>query len=128
MEILQIVGFALLAAVFIILLKEEWPSLALLLGMAAGLLIFLFLVDYIRVVVLLLEDLVQEAGLNLLYLDTIIKVVGIAYIAQFGSQICRDAGVGVLAAKVEFAGKILIIILAMPLMVAILEMVISLLP
>lgn len=128
MEILQIVGFSLLTAVLILLLKEEWPSLALLLGMAAGVLIFLFLVDYIRMVVILLEELVAEAGINLLYLDTIIKVVGIAYLAQFGSQICQDAGVGVLAAKIEFAGKILIIILAMPLMMAILEMVISLLP
>lgn len=128
MEILQIVGFSLLAAVLILLLREEWPALALLLGMAAGVLIFLFLLDYIRVVVILLEELVKEAGINLLYLDTIIKVVGIAYIAQFGSLICKDAGVGVLAAKIEFAGKILIIILAIPLMMAILEMVMTLLP
>ncbi len=128
MEILQIVGFSLLAAVLILLLREEWPALALLLGMAAGVIIFLFLLDYIRVVVLLLEELVKEAGINLLYLDTIIKVVGIAYIAQFGSLICKDAGVGVLAAKIEFAGKILIIILAIPLMMAILEMVMTLLP
>lgn len=128
MEILQIVGFSLLAAVLILLLKEEWPALALLLGMAAGVLIFLFIIDYIRLVVHLLEEFVAEAGVNLLYLDTIIKVVGIAYIAQFGSLLCKDAGVGVLAAKIEFAGKILIIILAIPLMVAILEMVMTLLP
>lgn len=128
MEIIQIVGFSILAAVLIMLLKEEWPALALMLGLTAGVIIFLQLVEYIRAIVYLIEDLMAGAGINLLYLDTILKVIGIAYLAQFGSQICHDAGIGVLATKIEFAGKILILMLAIPLMISILEMVMTLLP
>ncbi|NLC37881.1 MAG: stage III sporulation protein AD, partial [Clostridia bacterium] len=51
-----------------------------------------------------------------------------AYIAEFGAQVCRDAGETAIASRVEFAAKVLIIVLAIPIVVAILETIIRLLP
>ena len=67
--------------------------------------IFLFLITKIAEIISLLERLAVEGGINLIYLKTILKIIGIAYIAEFGAQITRDAGQGAIASKIELAGK-----------------------
>lgn len=121
MEILQIVGFGLVAAVLIVLLRQQKPEVALLISIAAGVIIFLFVLGKVGAVVNVLKDLAARANVNLMYLAAILKIVGIAYIADFGAQICRDAGEGALASKIEFAAKVLILVLAVPIIMAVLD-------
>jgi len=128
MEILQIVGFGLVASILIVLLKNQRPEIALQLGLAAGVIIFLLVATKIKVVIDVLNDLATHAGVDSFYLATVLKIVGIAYIAEFGAQVCRDAGEGAIATKVEFAAKILVMVLALPIIVAIMESVIRLIP
>jgi len=66
--------------------------------------------------------------LNLVFLETILKIIGIAYIAEFGAQMTRDAGQGAIASKIELAGKVLILVMAVPIIQIIIETVIDLLP
>ena len=63
-----------------------------------------------------------------MYLDTVLRVIGVAYLAAFGGQVCRDAGEGALAAKVELAGKVLILAMSVPLMFALLDLILRILP
>ncbi len=121
MEILQIVGFGLVAAVLVVLLRQQKPEVALLISIAAGVIIFLFVLGKVGAVVNVLKDLAARANVNLMYLAAILKIVGIAYIADFGAQICRDAGEGALASKIEFAAKVLILVLAVPIIMAVLD-------
>ena len=64
----------------------------------------------------------------MVYMGTILKIVGVAYIADFGSQICRDAGEGALASKIEFAAKIIVLVMAVPIIVAVLQSLLKLVP
>ncbi len=128
MTIIQVVALGLLAAVFILILRESKPELAIFLSVAVGIIIFFSLLSYIASVMHILEELTVRADINLLYLNTLLKIIGIAYIAEFGAQVCRDAGEGTTASKIEFAGKIMILFLAIPLVVVVLETIISLLP
>ncbi|UNC92554.1 stage III sporulation protein AD [Candidatus Contubernalis alkaliaceticus] len=128
MTIIQVVALGLLAAVFILILRESKPELAIFLSIAVGVIIFLSMMNYISSVLYILEELTIRADINLLYLNTLLKIIGIAYIAEFGAQVCRDAGEGTTASKIEFAGKIIILFLAIPLVVVVLETIISLIP
>lgn len=128
MTIIQVVALGLLAAVFILILRESKPELAIFLSVAVGIIIFFSLLSYIASVMHILEELTVRADINLLYLNTLLKIIGIAYVAEFGAQVCRDAGEGTTASKIEFAGKIMILFLAIPLVVVVLETIISLLP
>ncbi len=128
MTIIQVVALGLLAAVFILILRESKPELAVFLSLAVGVIIFFSLLNYIASVMHVLEELTVRANINLLYLNTLLKIIGIAYIAEFGAQVCRDAGEGTTASKIEFAGKIMILFLAIPLVVVVLETIISLIP
>jgi stage III sporulation protein AD len=128
MEIIQIVGLGLIATVLILILKEQKPMFAFILATFTGVMIFLFLIGKISEVIRILERLATEGGINLIYLKTILKIIGIAYIAEFGAQITRDAGQGAIASKIELAGKILIMVMAIPIITVIIETVVHLIP
>ncbi len=100
---------------------------AFLLTVFVGIIIFLFLLDEITKVIHLLETIAQKANLNVMYFQTMLKIIGIAYIAEFGAQIAKDAGQAAIATKIELAGKVLILVLAIPIITAVIEMVLSLL-
>lgn len=127
MEIAQIVGFGLIATALVVVLRQEKPELALLLSIGAGVLLFLMVLTKIGAVINVLRDLSVRANVNLLYLGVILKIVGIAYIADFGAQLCRDAGESALASKIEFAAKILILVLAIPIVMAVLDALLNIL-
>lgn len=127
-EIVRILGIALVAVFLLLILRQLRPEFALLGALVAGLLIFLLIVDKIQGVLGLLQELADQAGISSLYLHTILKVIGIAYLTEFASQVAKDANEGAIAAKVELAGKIIIIFLALPIIRAILDTVVKLMP
>lgn len=128
MEIVQIVGLGLVATILALVIKEQKPMFAFLLAIVSGVIIFYFLVGKIAEVIRILERLAVQADLNLVFLETILKIIGIAYIAEFGAQMTRDAGQGAIASKIELAGKVLILVMAVPIIQIIIETVINLLP
>lgn len=125
---IQIVGLGLLATVLIIVIKEQKPIFAFLIAVSTGILIFMYLIGKIGGIIEVLEQLAESSGVQMIYLKTILKIIGIAYIAEFGAQIVRDAGQESIASKIELAGKVLIMVLAIPIISIIIETVMKLLP
>jgi stage III sporulation protein AD len=128
MEIIQIVGLGLIVTILSLIIKEQKPEIAFLLATFTGIVIFLFLIGKISSVIRILEDLAMKTGINMVFLKTILKIIGIAYIAEFGAQIVRDAGQESVASKIELTGKILIMVMAIPIISVIIETVVKLLP
>ncbi|NBI27562.1 stage III sporulation protein AD [Chengkuizengella marina] len=128
MEIIQIVGLGIIATILTLVIKEQKPLFAFLLTVFTGVIIFLFLIGKISSIIQLLEKLADQSNIDMVFLKTILKIIGIAYIAEFGSQIVRDAGHESIASKIELAGKILILYMAIPIITVIIETVIKLLP
>lgn len=127
MEIAQVVGLAVIVTVIGAVLRQIKPEMALQLSILAGVTIFLLVMDKIRIVIDLLGKLADQANVNSYYLLIVLKIVGVAYLAELGCQICRDAGENALATKVEIAAKIFVIVLAIPIIVAIMESMMKLL-
>ncbi len=128
MEIVQVVSLGLLVTFLIVLIKQQRPDFAMFLSIVAGVAIFLMMLGKIEAVFNVLTDLGSRANVNMIYMGTVLKIIGIAYIAEFGAQVCRDAGEGVVATKIEFAAKILVMVMAIPIILAILEALLKLIP
>ncbi|MCL2817306.1 MAG: stage III sporulation protein AD [Clostridiales bacterium] len=127
-SIFSFVGLAVLAAVLAIFANESrLPAAGMLVALGCGILMLLLLLPRISLLFQAFGDLAGKANINTFYFTTIFKVMGIAYISEFGAQICRDVGQGSLAMKVELAGKIAIMVLAIPIMAAVLQSVLGLL-
>jgi|SRR5690606_28987364 stage III sporulation protein AD len=128
LEIIQVVGLGLIATFLILVIKEQKPVFAFLLATFAGVVIFISLADKIAEVIRILEQLANRAGVKTMFLETVLKIIGIAYIAEFGAQVTRDAGQESIASKIEMAGKVLILVMAIPIVTMIIETIIKILP
>src|SRR5690554_3781304 len=126
MEILLFFGITLVSLIFIIILRREYEEYAVLLSALVGVVILLRLIGRLTELVQVFTYLAQKAQVQPDYLATIFKVMGVAYVAGFGAQICKDAGESALGLRLELAGKIIILFMAVPVMVAIFEMVLRL--
>lgn len=125
---MQIVAFALIAAFLASLVRQRDPVIAMLIAVATGVIIFLRVADYLSSIITYLVDMTIQANISLAYLNILLKIIGIAYITEFGGQICRDAGEGMIAQKVEFAGKLLILVMSLPLLSDVLESILKFIP
>ncbi|PMC39573.1 stage III sporulation protein AD [Bacillus sp. UMB0899] len=125
---IQIVGLGLIATFLALIVKEQKPTFAFMLVVFVGCVIFLFLIDQVYEIVRMVERIALNANVNLIYVETILKIIGIAYIAEFGAQITKDAGQGAIASKIELGGKILILTMAIPILTVIIETVLGMIP
>lgn len=125
MEIIKIVSFAFIALFIVLIFKGRRDDIAIQVSIAAGILIFLFMVNKLTIIMGFLQTLANKASIDVVYLNTVFKILGIAYLASFCSEICKDAGENSLAAKVEFSGKILILVLAIPILMAVMQSILK---
>ena len=125
MEIIKVVAFAFIALFIVLIFKGRRDDLAIQVSIVAGILIFLFMVNKLTIIMGFLQTLANKANIDVVYLNTVFKILGIAYLASFCSEICRDAGESSIAAKVEFAGKILILVLAIPILMAVMQSILK---
>ncbi len=128
MEIGQLVGFGVMATVFILFIRQQRPEIGQLLSIAVGIIFILYLLDYLRLIVEIISELALKAEVNAVFLRTLLRVIGIAYLAEFGAQICRDAGEGNVALKIEFAGKLMILVMTIPILIMVLESIVNIIP
>lgn len=128
MDIAQVLAFAIVVVVLTVTVRRERPEMAVLISIFAGVVILIKILAPLGEAVGALSDLAVKAQVERYYLDTVLRIVGIAYLAEFGAQVCRDAGEGSLAGKVELAGKVLIVVLAVPVIGAVVQVVLRLLP
>lgn len=96
--------------------------------MFVGSMIFLFLIDKIYEIIQMIEHIALSANVNTMYVETILKIIGIAYIAEFAVQITKDAGQNAIASKIELGGKIIILAMAIPILTVMIETILQLIP
>lgn len=128
MDILQIVIVSIIASILFILLKDVNPTFAFFIIIVVGIMIFASVIGQIRLIFQVIQSLGDQANVPGLYLETILKIIGIAYIAELGASMTQDAGLQSVAKNIELAGKIFILLLAIPIITSVIEAIVSFLP
>ncbi|MBU3811188.1 MAG: stage III sporulation protein AD [Candidatus Niameybacter stercoravium] len=123
MEIMKLVGFALAAVILTLFVGEQHKMAGNLIRIFACTLLLILLLPQLQVIFAIINDLSTKMTLEDTYLKIIFKIIGIAYIAEFGYQLCKDAGESAIASKVQLAGKVLILVLASPIVLALIELI-----
>jgi stage III sporulation protein AD len=115
MNIVGIAGIAICAAIVAAMLRRYNQEYAITIVIAAGIIILIEMLSSLAPAIRQIQTLLSSAGLSSSYALILFKTLGICFLAQFAADSCRDAGENALASKVELAGKITIVILALPL-------------
>lgn len=127
MEIFKIVAFAFVALSIFLLFKDRRNDLSILISLVAGIIIFLFIIGKLSDVIYFLKNIADRANIDSIYIGIVFKILAIAYLASFCSEICKDAGASSIASKVDFSAKILILTLAIPILMAVLDSILQML-
>mgnify|MGYP000945114487 FL=1 len=127
MEVFQLVGLGMVAAILALVLKQHRAELSLFVAIAAGAIILLMVTGRLVGIVTVLNDMARRANLDQSHLSVVLKALGIAYIAEFGAQVCKDAGENSIASKIELGGKIIILSLTLPILVGLIEVILQVL-
>ena len=128
MEIIRIVGIALIALIIIILLKQYKKEFAVYISLLAGVLILLLVMDKFEGIIDLIRSIANKSSINTEFISLILKITGIAFLAEFAVSVCKDAGEGAIASKIEIGSKIIIIAMSIPIISSLLEIILKILP
>lgn len=99
-------------------LKGEYATY---LAVAAGVFIFFYGISKLESIFLAIRKIQEFIEIDPVYLATLLKLAGITYIAEFASGICKDAGYGAIGNQIEIFGKLSILAVSMPIVLALLE-------
>ena len=122
----QIAAFAVCAAALALVMRRLRPESATVLVIAAGALASMMVLPQLAQIVSGVTALASAGGVQEGYISQLLKVGGVSLLMDFAAQTCRDAGEDGLALKVELAGRVMLIALALPVMQALLEQILSL--
>lgn len=109
-------------AVFLAMtVKKDKQEFAMLIILAASLLILGLALSKADDVIIVIRMTEEYLGSNSIYIGILLKMVGITYVAEFSSNLCKDAGFGAVGNQIEFFGKIMIMAVSMPVIKSLLQ-------
>lgn len=121
MDILKVTVIAVSGVLLALMLKQTKPEYSVFLSMAVCICIFLYLLSRLQAVLACLEQLRAFVNIDGIYLDTILKMLGITYVTQFASDICKDAGYSAISGQIELFARVSILFLSFPVLMALVK-------
>ena len=121
MSLAGIMFFGIASALLAVLLGQVKGEYAIYIIMAAGIFLFIFILSKMSVVISAINQIKSYIRFDEGYINILIKIVGISYLTQFSSDICRDCGYHSLANQLQIFGKISVLAVSMPVLLSLLE-------
>lgn len=121
MTIIQAAALGIIGVVLAVQMKALRPEYSVYIILAAGVIIAFLGISRVEVILDTVRTIGVSIGVKHLYLGTLLKMVGITYIAEFSANICKDAGYSALATQIEMFGKLSILAVSAPVLLALLE-------
>lgn len=126
MDIVKVIGVAFVSIIVISMIKSQKPEFATYASLIGGAIILFMIIGELTPIIKMLQGLSDKLGVSSKFLGILLKITGIAYLTEFGSNVCKDAGEVAISSKVELAGKVLIISLSIPILLTLIETLLEL--
>lgn len=121
MDIVKIGFLGVTAVLLVIQIRQVRPEFGFYITLAASLFILAMVLSYFLNIAQVLEEFYSYVGEYKGYLNILMKVMGIAYVSEFCSNLCKDAGCGTIAGQIELSGKLSMLMLGLPVLLTLLE-------
>ena len=128
MDILKVVGIGFITLITSNIIKEYKKEFAIYVVLIGSIIIFVISMDTFKSIISFIKDFESRNISGIPFLEIILKTTGIAILVEYAVSICRDSGESAIANKIDFAGKILILALTIPLISQSLELFLDILP
>lgn len=128
MAIVKIVGIGFLTLILSLVLKEYKKEYAIYCALIGGMIILAASFGTIKEIVNFLNKISEGTSYNSEFIGLLLKITGIAILVEYATSICKDSGETAIASKIDFAGKIVIISMSIPIISLTLTTLLELLP
>ncbi len=122
-EIFRIIGAGLIISILILMVKQYKPEFAILISAVGGMLLLIMIINLFGNVFTSLLQIVEKTGIDTSLFGTLLKIIGVGYIAEFASNICVDMQCNSIADKILLGGKLIILALSMPILKGIVDLI-----
>lgn len=122
---MQLIGISLISATLYGVIKKYSPEYSVLVEIGSVLLVLIFSYPYIKNIIDFYYEYTGYSGISNNYIKIVIKTIGIAILTQFASDMCKDSGQNALSGKIEFAGKLIMAVFAIPMAQTLIEVAVN---
>lgn len=126
-ELLKIVAIALITVFAYMLVKHVKPEIAVIIALVGSIIIISLTVTSLKTVISSFYGIFKTTGVDTVLLTPLLKIIAIGYVAEFGANVCVDAGASSIADKILFSAKVIILMLSLPIITEVIDMVVALL-
>lgn len=121
MSMIQIGVIGVAGTLLAIQFKSGKSEYGVYISVVLSLFIFFCIIGRLNIIVDTMRTIGSYINMDTAYIGTLIKMLGITYVAEFSSGICKDAGYQTIAVQIEIFGKLAVLVLSMPVLMALLE-------
>lgn len=121
MDILKVSVFGITAVLMALILKGCRPEYSYYVSIAVSICIFLLVANKLELIIGYARKMQSFIQLDDAYMAMILKMIGVTYIAEFASNICKDSGYQTIAGQIELFAKLSILVLGMPVILGFME-------
>ena len=114
--IIKIAGVVLCEIFAFVLLKQYKSEYVVLLQLCGVAVIFFMLFSQLKDLIAFFKGALDSSGISSDYISSLIKALGISLVTQFATDLCKDNGETALAGQVEFAGKVIVLGVSLPIL------------
>lgn len=125
MEITLLVFFVIVSVMLAILLKSNSHIFSTVISISICIFIMLFAIGQVRKMSEGIREIFRYVKVDNIYLILLLKLVGIAYVSEFGSGICKDAGYSAVASQIEIVGKLTMLLVSLPILMQVVDTIIK---
>lgn len=122
-EIIKIGVFGITGTMLAVFVKQSKPEYFHYIGVGLALYLFTIGFRYFHVMVQKIQEIKQLLGENGIYINTLLKVVGITYVSELSSALCKDAGLVTVATQIEMIGKISVLLAGIPIFLSVISQI-----
>lgn len=123
MNVFAIVGAGIAAAALSAVLRQYNKEFGLYISLGASAVILIAVLCAVNPLLELVGELNEAAGTDTTYLAILLKAVAVCYVTQLASDCCKDSGEAAIASRIDFAGRIAVLLISVPLFESMLSLI-----
>ncbi len=128
MDIFKLIVIGISVVIFSTVLKKYKSEHSVMLVIISAVIFFVYILNGIKEIFEYLMNICTTYGIDTVYFEILLKTLGISYVCEFASALCKDSGESAVAVKIDIAGKITIVLMTLPLFRNFVETLIKIMP
>ncbi len=127
MDIVKIIAIGIITMFAYVIVKQIKPEFSIIIGLVGSILILLNLTDMIEGIINTFFNLAEKTGVSTDLFTLVLKIIGIGYLTEFAANLCTDSGCNSIADKILLGGKLIIMMLSLPIVTNLIDVIVGLL-